>query len=104
MSTGQTSLQHLVMLQYPIPPRPSLSHSTLLSVSFGCISSHWFRTKERGPANSGCLWWVRSTWQTSWHMKHSMHFFGSERGSTSSSYIVKGACWLVVNGGMPLET
>jgi hypothetical protein len=76
MPTGQTSVQHLVMLQKP-RPSVSLSSSRRSASSIGCISSHWFRTKKRGPANWACLWWVLSTWQTSWHMKHSMHFFGS---------------------------
>src|SRR5215212_6691038 len=104
ISTGHTSVQHLVMLQNPTPPRPSLRYSKRLSVSLGCISSHWVLTKKRGPANSGCLWWVRKTWQTSWHIKHSMHFLGSYRRCTSSSYISNGACSSVVNGFIEAET
>ena len=31
--------------------------------------------------------WSRMTWQTSWHMKHSMHFLNSWLRSTSAWYM-----------------
>ena len=54
MSTGQTSVQHLVMLQNPMP-LSSLRSASRSASSIRCISSHWFLTKKRGPANSGCF-------------------------------------------------
>ena len=82
--SGQTSVQHLVMLQ---KPRPALTLASSLRswVSSGCISSSASRMKKRGPANAGLFAsWSRMTWQTSWHRKHSMHLRNSWPRSTSS--------------------
>src|SRR6266705_701214 len=54
---------------------PSSSFSSFVreTPSSGCISSPATRTKKRGPPNCSCLSCSRSTWQTFWHRKHSMH-------------------------------
>src|SRR6266581_3651977 len=50
MFSGQTSVQHFVMLQSPMPPW-SFRNPVRSSPSIGCISSPAMRTKKRGPAN-----------------------------------------------------
>src|ERR1700688_271857 len=48
MCSGHTSVQHLVMLQYPSPPCSRVC-SRRSRMSLGCISSEATRTKNRGP-------------------------------------------------------
>ena len=73
MSSGQTSVQHLVMLHMPRPPSSLAARAPSLRAS-GCMSSSAYLRKNRGPANDFLFSsWSRMTWQTFWHMKHSMH-------------------------------
>src|SRR5262249_42075996 len=55
-------------------------------VSSGCMSRLATRIMKRGPPNisPSFMSWSRSTWQTSWHKKHSMHLRNSWTRSTSS--------------------
>src|SRR6185503_6580046 len=53
MCSGQTVVQHLVMLQNPMPCA-FRSASIRSSVSSGCISSAAAYTRNRGPMNSSC--------------------------------------------------
>src|SRR5258707_1347358 len=65
MSSGQTSVQHFVMLQSPMPSS-SFSSFVRETPSIGCISSPATRTKNRGPPNCSYLSWSRKTWHTFW--------------------------------------
>ena len=84
MCSGQTSVQHFVMLHIP---RPWLSRAKLVRSSLassGCMSSSAARMKNRGPANASLLSsWSRETWQVFWQRKHSMHLRNSCERSTS---------------------
>ena len=64
MCSGQTSSQHFVILQNPIPPGP-LRRSVRERMSLGCISKAAMRTIKRGPMYRSNPPWSRSTWQTS---------------------------------------
>src|SRR5688572_10703055 len=88
MCSGQTSVQHLVMLHRPTPPT-SLTHARRSSrVSSGCMSRPAALMKKRGPAKAFLFSsWSRMTWQTSWQRKHSMHLWNSWMRSMSSCII-----------------
>ena len=79
--SGQTSVQHLVMLHSPTP-NSSLMSGLRSSVSSGCMSRVAMWMRKRGPAKLDFLW-SRTTWQTSWQRKHSMHFRNSWMRSMS---------------------
>ena len=86
MCSGQTSVQHFVMLHMPSPS--SCTSPRRSRTSRGCISSSAKRMKKRGPAYLGLFSsWSRMTWQMSWHMKHSMHLRNSWPRSTSTCII-----------------
>lgn len=52
------------------------------------MSSSATRMRKRGPAKASLFSsWSRTTWQVSWHRKHSMHFLNSCERSTSSCRI-----------------
>src|ERR1700694_2693916 len=97
ISSGQTSVQHLVMLHRPIP-NSSFSAFTLETLSRGCISRLATRTKKRGPPKASFSSCSRTTWQTFWQRKHSMHLRNSWIRSTSSWYIFHSTPGLGVNG------
>ena len=87
MCSGQTSVQHFVMLHMP---RPCWSWASRLRslLSSGCMSSSASRMKNRGPAKDSLLSsWSRMTWQVSWQRKHSMHLRNSWLRSTSTCCI-----------------
>src|SRR5258708_30437092 len=86
ISSGQTSVQHWVMLHAPTPTS-SLSTLVREALSSGCISRLATRTKKRGPPKLSVLSCSRRTWQTSWHRKHSMHLRNFCTRYTSSCYI-----------------
>src|SRR5271169_5940481 len=54
MFSGQTLVQHLVMLQRPTP-NSFLRSSTRSPTSKGCISSAAAYTRNRGPMNCSCM-------------------------------------------------
>src|SRR5207244_11349104 len=104
MCSGQTSVQHLVMLQSPSPASRRIA-SIRSRVSRGCISRLASLIKKRGPANTGFVSWSRITWQTSWHRKHSMHLWNSWMRSMSSCiirYVPSGSGGLSLSGGIVL--
>ena len=52
------------------------------------MSSSAMRMKKRGPAKFALFSsWSRTTWQMSWHRKHSMHLRNSCARSTSTCCI-----------------
>src|SRR5207237_3127835 len=65
MCSGHTSVQHVVMLQKPIPASPFRS-GRRLTLSSGCMSRPAILIIWRGPKNASLRsWWLR-TWQTAW--------------------------------------
>src|SRR2546429_6727848 len=101
ISSGQTSVQHFVMLHRPMPN--SLRSSPARDApSMGCISRPATRTKKRGPANSSFLSCSRRTWQTFWQRKHSMHLRNSWTRSTSLWSIFHSASGRGWKGGILL--
>src|SRR5260370_28796890 len=99
ISSGQTSVQHLVMLQRPMPSS-SLSIRVRDFASKGCISSAATRTKNRGPPNFSIWSCSRRTWHTFWHKKHSIHLRNSCTRPTSAWYIFQSVPGRGSNGGI----
>jgi hypothetical protein len=87
MCSGQTSVQHFVMLHRPTPAR-SFTNRVRSTVSRGCMSRPAILMKKRGPEKLVLSSsWSRMTWHTSWHRKHSMHLWNSWMRSMSSCII-----------------
>ena len=67
MCSGQTSVQHLVILHFPRPCSCRRSSRRSLTSS-GCISNFGGTGEEAGPAKAVLFSsWSRMTWHTSWH-------------------------------------
>src|SRR3954469_8973026 len=86
MCSGHTFVQHLVMLQYPIP-YSAFSSGMRSAVSSGFISTDAAYTRKRGPMDSAGLGWALRAWDTSGQRKHSMHLRNSCTRSMSSCCI-----------------
>ncbi|CAB4739915.1 unannotated protein [freshwater metagenome] len=82
--SGQTSVQHFVMLHIPRPCSSCAVRLRFRNRSSGCISSSAIRIKNLGPAKDFLFSsWSRITWQVSWQRKHSIHLRNSWLRSTS---------------------
>src|SRR5713226_8234329 len=90
MSSGHTSVQHLVMLHRPMPSS-SFSIRVRDLESRGCISSAATRTKNRGPPKCSISSCSRRTWHTFWHPVHIflVHFpLGASAGLEGRNFLV----------------
>src|ERR1700730_10667538 len=90
ISSGHTSVQHLVMLHRPMPSSSLSTRARDFEFS-GCISRAATRTKYRGPPNSSIFSCSRRTWHTFWQRKHSIHLRNSCTRSRSRGYIFHSA-------------